>query len=241
MSGHSKWSKIKRGKEIKDRQKSSIFSKLSRIITLAVVEGGGITDPANNIKLRLAVEKAKQLNMPKDNIARAIDNGTGPDKESIKEVVYEAFAPGGVGLLIEASTDNLNRTLSEVRNILELNGGKLGNQGSVMYLFRKCGLVRFKRGEVTEEKVLSFAEKIGAFDIDKSEDLFSVYIPFELLHKVHGAIPPDLKTDSIEIEFKPQTPIPISGENMVKSIADLTVALEDLDDVHKVFINGVFT
>jgi YebC/PmpR family DNA-binding regulatory protein len=135
MSGHNKWSKIKRGKEAKDKVRGNTFSKLSRLITLAVLEGGGITDPNNNIKLRLAIDKAKHFNMPKENIARAVARASGPDKSQIREVIYEGFASAGVGLIIYATTDNPNRTLSEIRNILERHQGKLGTPGSVSYLF----------------------------------------------------------------------------------------------------------
>src|SRR5438132_496161 len=131
MSGHSKWSKIKRQKEVTDKVKGAAFAKLSRIITLAVIEGGGIPDPVNNVRLRLSIEKAKALNMPKENITRAIEKGAGPHKLELKEVVYEAFAPHGISVIIVATTDNSNRTFAEIRTILERNGGKMGTQGSV--------------------------------------------------------------------------------------------------------------
>ncbi len=240
MSGHSKWSKIKREKGFKDREKSNIFSKLSRIITSAVVEGGGVIDPNSNIKLRIAEEKAKKLNMPKDNIQRAIEKGIGPDKNLLKEVTYEAFGPGGIALIILASTDNLNRTLSELRNVLELHRGKLGNKGSVMYLFRECGLLILKSSETTEEMVLSFGDRIGAFDIDKTDDYFKVFIPYEALHNVKDHLN-TMHADSIEIDFKPQIKITIENKEVAKKITGLIEALENLDDIHQVYSNFNFT
>lgn len=246
MSGHSKWSKIKREKETKDKQKGNVFSKLSRLITLAVVEGGGISDPENNIKLRLAVEKAKRFNLPKYNIERAIEKGIGPDGLQLKELIFEAFAPGGISLIILATSDNVNRTLSEIRNVVESHGGKMGNKGSVMYLFKKCGLVTFKMGEaryntvpgVTEEEaVLSFADKIGAFDIDEDEKYFYVYLPYESLRKVKEYLG-GLRVDSVEVDYKPNSLVEISDEKLVKKILDFIEALDNLDDVQRVFANA---
>ncbi|OGK09802.1 hypothetical protein A2767_03455 [Candidatus Roizmanbacteria bacterium RIFCSPHIGHO2_01_FULL_35_10] len=179
MSGHNKWSKIKKGKEIKDKQKSSVFSKLTRIITLAVIEGGGITDPENNIKLRLAIEKAKNLNFPKDNIERAVEKGAGPNSQQLKEIIYEGFGPGGVALIILTATDNANRVLGEIRSALEIHGGKLGRQGSAVHFFKKND--------------------------------WASYEAYSLLE--------------------------ISDENTAKKLLDLIEALENLEDVHKVFTN----
>lgn len=136
MAGHSKWKQIKHKKAANDQQRAKIFSKISKLITIAVVEGGGMQDPAINVKLRLAIEKAKAANMPKDNIQRAIEKGSGPDRNNLKEVVYEGFGPQGVALVIHATTDNSNRTVGEVRSVIDKGGGKLGNQGAVSYLFQ---------------------------------------------------------------------------------------------------------
>jgi len=236
MSGHNKWSKIKRGKELKDKARGNIFSKLSRLITLAVIDGGGITDINNNMKLRLAVDKAKQLNMPKENIHRAIERASGPDKAQIKEVVYEAFGPGGVALIILATSDNLNRTLTEIRNVLERHQGKLGNQGSVAYLFQRCGLVIFEKNNVKEEGVLTFADKINAVDIEEDDQAFSVFIPFENLGKVNQALE-GLVMHSAEIDYKPNSLVTVSDKRLEERILGLIEALEDLDDVHRVFAN----
>src|SRR3989344_3649050 len=236
MSGHSKWSKIKREKETKDKQKGNIFSKLSRLITLAVVEGGSISAPENNIRLRLAVEKAKRLNLPKENIERAIEKGSGPHGLQLKELIFEAFAPGGISLIILATSDNVNRTLSEIRNVVESHGGKMGNKGSVMYLFKKCGLITFKVGETEEKVVLGFADKIGAFDIDEDEKYFYVYIPYESLSKVKEYLG-GLRADSVEVDYKPNSLVEISDEKLIKKILDFIEALDNLDDVQRVFAN----
>lgn len=179
MSGHSKWSKIKREKEVKDKQKANIFSKLSRLISLAVIAGGGITNPENNVKLRLAIEKAKSLNLPKDNIDRAIEKGLGPDSQKLKEVIFEAFAPGGVVLVIMVATDNMHRTLSEIRNVVESYSGKLGNQGSVMYLFKKNNLNDYEvlpwaAVEISEEEVKKKVRKL-VDALDNLEDVQKVF------------------------------------------------------------------
>lgn len=139
MSGHSKWANIKRKKGLNDAIRSKIFAKLSRIIALSVSDGGGIVDPDNNVKLRLAIDNAKQFNMPKENIKRAIEHGAGHGRDQLKEVVYEGFAPHGVGFIIMTITDNPNRTYSEIRTRLEKHGGKLGKPGSVSYLFINKG------------------------------------------------------------------------------------------------------
>lgn len=138
MAGHSKWKQIKHKKAANDQQRAKIFSKISKLITSAVIEGGGFSDPNINVKLRLAIDKAKNANMPKDNIARAIEKGSGPDRVHLKEVLYEGFGPHGVALVVHATTDNSNRTVVEVRSVIEKAGGKLGVQGSVSYLFQVC-------------------------------------------------------------------------------------------------------
>lgn len=136
MSGHSKWAKEKHGKVDRDRQKGNLFGKLSRDITMAVINGGGLADPDQNALLRVAVEKARQNNLPKENIERAISRASGPDKANIKDVTYEAFGPGGAALLILATTDNPNRTHSEIKITLDKTGGKLAGQGAVSYMFQ---------------------------------------------------------------------------------------------------------
>ncbi len=237
MSGHSKWANIKRQKQANDLVRGNVFSKLSRMITLAVLEGGGITDVEHNIKLRLAVEKAHQSNMPKENIKRAIEKGTGPDRSQLKEITYEAFGPASVGLIILATTDNQNRTLTEMRNILERHEGKMASQGSVSYLFRRCGVVVFDRKKVDEEKVFGFSEELQAFDIDEDETHFSVYISFENLGRIKNHLN-GLIYETAEIDYKPISLIPIADEQTSKKIITLVNMLEVDDEIQKVFTNA---
>jgi len=237
MSGHSKWANIKRKKEAEDKKKGKIFSKLSRMITLAVITNGGITDPQKNVKLRLAIEKAKQANMPKDNINRAIEKATKPDNSSLKEIIYEAFGPEGVALIIEGSSDNPNRTLSEVRNILSNFNAKLATPGAVSYLFKRCGLVIIKKDKISEEKILELAEKISSFDINQDDRDFYLYFPFENLGRVKEVFG-DIIPDVVEIDYKPQTLIKITDQQKAKTLIDLIEALENLDDVQKVYFNS---
>ncbi|MBI5127015.1 YebC/PmpR family DNA-binding transcriptional regulator [Candidatus Roizmanbacteria bacterium] len=236
MSGHSKWANIKRQKMANDKIKGNVFSKLSRLITMAVVEGGGIVDPENNVKLRLAIEKAHVSNMPKDNIKRAIDKGVGPDQNHIKEIIYEAFVPYGVSMIIHGATDNPNRTMSEIRNIIEKHQGKLGSKGSVAYLFTKCGLITFEKSQIDQDKLLTIGDQLGAFDIADDHEKFYVYFPYEQLGHIKNILK-DLKYDSAEIDFKPQTTIPLDDDEKIKKISELVNLLEDLDDVQKVFTN----
>ncbi|MBI5619340.1 YebC/PmpR family DNA-binding transcriptional regulator [Candidatus Gottesmanbacteria bacterium] len=139
MSGHSKWSKVKHQKALTDTAKGSAFTKASRAITVAVHEGGGITDPNGNFRLRLAIEGARAVNMPKETIQRAIDKGRGAGEGAIEQVIYEAYGPGGVGMLIEAATDNRNRTVSVIKNVFERFGGSLASPGAVSFLFTRSG------------------------------------------------------------------------------------------------------
>ena len=141
MSGHSKWSKVKHQKATTDVVKGMAFTKAARAITIAVHEGGGIGDPAHNFHLRLAIEKAREVNMPKDNIERAIEKGMGSGGAQIEQITYEGYGPGGVAILIEAATDNRQRTVSAVKNLLDRAGGSLGSPGAVFYLFKPCGII----------------------------------------------------------------------------------------------------
>jgi len=236
MSGHSKWANIKRKKEANDKIKGSIFSKLSRLITVAVLEGGGITNPDLNVKLRLAIEKAHSFNMPKENIKRAIEKGIGPDKSQIKEVIYEAFAFDGVCLMILAHTDNQNRTLNEVKNILEKNQCKLGNSGSVSYLFTKCGLIVLDKSSVDQNKLFEIADQLEAFDIVEDEQKYNIYIPYTKLGHIKEVLN-DIKYDSAEVDFKPKNPIVIENDAKLEKISLLIEQIEALNDVQKVFAN----
>lgn len=236
MAGHSKWANIKRRKEAQDKIRGNLFSKLSRIITLAVVEGGGVVDPEFNVRLRLAIEKAKNANMPKEKIEKAIERGVGPAKEQIKEVFYEAFALGNVSLIIWATTDNPNRTLTEIRTIIEKYGGKLASQGAVNYLFEKCGVVVVKKDNLNEDEALKLADRLSAFDIETENDIYIFYIPFEILGKTKE-IASEINFEEVDLFFKPKSETFLDEEQR-KKIESLITDLESLDDVHKVFSNA---
>ncbi len=235
MSGHNKWSKVKRAKEVKDKIKGNIFSKLSRIITLAVIEGGGIADPESNFKLRLAIDKAKKFNLPKENIQRAINNALGPNKELLKEVIYEGFGPGGVGLIIQATTDNPNRTLTEIRIVLDRYGGKLASQGAVSYMFKKCGVLVIKKENITEELLDKLIDQVEAFDLEEIGEIYYIYFPFENIGK-NKELLKNINFENQEIVFKPQTFINLN-DSQIQEVEKLKEALESLDDVQRVFDN----
>lgn len=236
MAGHSKWANIKRKKEAQDKIRGNVFSKISRIITLAVIEGGGIGDPQFNLRLRLAIDKAKSVNMPKDKIAKAIERGMGPAKDQLKEVFYEAFAPFNVSLIIWSTTDNPNRTLNEIRTTLEKHGGKLADQGAASYLFEKCGLAKLSKENLTEERVLQLVEELSALDIDSEGDEYIFYLPFEFLGKARE-LTKEINFEELELYFKPKVVVSLNDEQK-KGIIDLIDDLESLDDVHKVFSNA---
>lgn len=235
MSGHSKWANIKRKKGLNDKIKANVFAKMSHLITISVIEGGGITDPDNNVKLRLAIDKAKSANMPKENIKRAIEKGFGPNRLMLKEVLYEGFGPFGVFFLILATTDSPNRTSSEIRNMLEKNSGKLGTQGSVSYLFKKCAYVSFMKADVNEEQVFKIGEELQAFDIKDDESHFFIFFPFNNFGLLKAHLN-NIKYDLAEIDYLPTTSVELEPEKE-KKVIDLIEALESLDDVHRVYTN----
>jgi len=237
MSGHSKWANIKNKKAANDKVKASVFAKISRVITLAVVEGGGITNPDSNFRLRLAIDKAHMANMPKENIARAIEKGHGPDSSALKEVVYEAFGPHGVAFIIECATDNPTRTHNEVKGMLEKRGGKMGSQGSVGYLFQKCAVMVFNLSSASEEIIFEFGQALNAIDIDEGKGMITVYFPFEQFGKAKAALGPTLHPTIFEVEYRPLSRISVSNEAEAKHILELVEALEELEDVHAVFSN----
>jgi YebC/PmpR family DNA-binding regulatory protein len=237
MSGHSKWANIKNKKAANDKIKGATFAKVSRMITLAVVEGGGLTNPDANFKLRLAIDKAHAANMPKDNIQRAIDKGHGADASMLKEVVYEAFGPHGVAYMILCATDNPTRTHNEVKGIIEKRGGKMGNQGSVGYLFQKCAVMQFDLNDATEEQVFEFGEALHAYDIDEGEGTITVYFPFDQFGKAKAALGSALHPKRFDVEYRSLSPVNVANENEAKQVIELADALEALTDVHTVFSN----
>jgi YebC/PmpR family DNA-binding regulatory protein len=238
MSGHSKWSKVKHQKATTDAVKSSLFTKASRAITVAVSEGGGIGDPNKNFRLRLAIEKAHDVNMPKDRIERAIEHGTSPDAQSIENYVYEGYAPGGIALLIEAMTDNKQRTVSQVKNTLEKAGGTLASPGSVLYLFDQVGLivVPCTIGKNFDE-LLEIAIRAGADELISKMDVYELYT-----HSNHLREAKDMMTaqmipiESTRLIMRPKQSVAVSAGELDR-VEMLIAQLENLDDVHMVYSN----
>ncbi len=241
MSGHTKWHSIRRTKGVLDQKRGALFTKLAREITVAAREGGS-GDPAANFRLRLAVDKAKQGNMPADNIQRAIDRGLGKGNEaSIDEIYYEGYAPGGVALIVHAATDNRNRTASEVRSTFTKGGGNLGESGSVAWMFENKGLItlEFPPGQQFDpDEVMLQAIDAGADDVEVDGNEIEVYTAFEELNNVRAALQDSgLPITNVERLMKPKTPFSPSEEATAMQAMRLMERLEDLDDVQKVYSN----
>jgi YebC/PmpR family DNA-binding regulatory protein len=236
MAGHSKWAGIKHKKAIVDSRRGKLFTKLARAITVAAKEGGG--DVEGNASLALAVQKARDASMPKDNIERAIAKGTGEggDAETLEAVMYEGYGAGGVALLVEATTDNRNRTGSEVRHTFSKFGGNLGEPGSVAYLFDKRGVVVVD-GERWSEDDLMVAIDAGAEDITQDDDVFEIICEPADLTAVRTALTDaGIEISSAEIAQLPKTRVPLDEETAAK-VLRLVDAFEDLDDVDTVHAN----
>jgi YebC/PmpR family DNA-binding regulatory protein len=236
MAGHSKWAGIKHKKAIVDSRRGKLFTKLARHITVAAKSGGG--DVAGNPALALAVQKAKDASMPKDNIQRAIDKGTGAgaDAETFEDVLYEGYGPGGVALLIEALTDNRNRTGSDVRHLLSKHGGNLGEPGSVAYLFDKKGVVVVSADRYTEDDLI-VAVDAGAEDIEIDDDVFEVLTEPADLQAVRAALEEaGVEFETAEVLWRPKTRVEVD-EDTAGRLLRLIDALDDNDDVDEVHAN----
>ena len=236
MSGHSKWHSIKHKKAVVDARRGQQFTKLARAITVAAREGGG--DPDGNPSLALAVQKARDASMPKDNIERAIAKGTGAsaDAEQIETVLYEGYGPGGVALLIEALTDNRNRTGAEIRHAFTKHGGSLGEPGSVSYLFDKRGVIVVDAGRYDEDDLIA-AIDAGAEDIALDEDVFEVITDPGDLPQVRAALEAaGVEMDSSDVTQRPKSRVPVEEADAAK-LLKLIDALEELDDVSSVDAN----
>ncbi len=236
MSGHSKWSTIKRKKGAADAKRGKIFTKLIREISTAARIGGG--DPEANPRLRLVVEKAKAANMPKDNIARAIQKGVGGGEgESYDEIVYEGYGPGGTAILIETLTDNKNRTVSDVRHALTKAGGKLGSTGCVAYLFEKKGRVAFESGGLDVDALMEAALEVGADDvveIGETVDVSTSVGDFDAVK--HGLEAAGFTPSTAEITMEPSTTVELTGKD-AEQMLRLADSLEDLDDIQNFYAN----
>jgi YebC/PmpR family DNA-binding regulatory protein len=236
MSGHSKWSTIKRKKGAADAKRGKIFTKLIRELSTATRIGGA--DPDSNPRLRLVVDKAKAANMPKDNIERAIQKGAGNlEGEHYDEGIYEGYGPGGVAILLETLTDNKNRTVGEVRHALTKNGGSLGSSGCVSYLFEKKGLVSFRPGAVDSDSLMEAALEAGAEDVLESDESVDVITTPGDLEVVRDALTTSgFEPANAEISMEPSTTVDLEGKE-AETMLRLMDALEDLDDVQNVYAN----
>ncbi|MBW2541710.1 MAG: YebC/PmpR family DNA-binding transcriptional regulator [Deltaproteobacteria bacterium] len=236
MSGHSKWSTIKRKKGAADAKRGKIFTKLIREIATAARMGGG--DPDSNPRLRLACDKARSANMPKDNIGRAIAKGTGAGEgDAYEEVVYEGYGPGGVAVFIETLTDNKNRTVGDVRHILTKHGGNLGASGCVSYLFEKRGVLSFDRAGIDADRLLEVALEAGADDVIEEDGQIDVVVSpagFERLKR--ELLAAGFEPEQAGIAMEPTTTVAVEGKE-AESMLSLADALDDLDDVQQVYAN----
>ncbi len=241
MSGHSKWHSIRRSKGVLDQKRGALFTKVAREITVAAREGNS-GDPDMNFRLRLAVDKAKQANMPSDNIQRAIDRGLGKGGEAqLEEVTYEGYAPGGIAIIVQAATDNRNRTAAEVRSTFTKGGGNLGESGSVAWMFANKGLitVEFPQGKKFDpDEVMLQAIDAGADDVEVDGNEVEVYTAFEDLNAVRTALQQaGLPITNVERLMKPTMPFTPDNETTAMAALRLLEKLEDLDDVQKVYTN----
>jgi YebC/PmpR family DNA-binding regulatory protein len=238
VSGHSKWSSIKHKKGVADARRGKLFSKLSRAIIVAARDGGG--DPAANLALQNAIEKARSYSMPKDNIERAIARGTGADTDeaAFEQVVYEGYGPNGVAILVEALTDNRNRTAADVRAAFAKHDGNLGGSGAVAWLFERRGVILVDADRFDEDDVTLAAAEGGADDVELDGSSFSVTSSAESLSAVRQALEDaGIEVDSAELTMVPKTTVELDDESAAKKTLRLIDALEESDDVQEVYSN----
>lgn len=240
MSGHSKWSTIKHKKGAADAKRGKIFSRISKDITLAAKNGGG--DAEMNPKLRTMILKAKAENMPSDNVERAIKKGTGELPGVIyEEFVYEGYAPHGVAVIVEVTTDNKNRAASDIRSTFTKRGGNLAGANAVAFMFNRCGQFLIAKEQTDEETLMDVALEAGAEDIKSEEEGFEVLAPITAYDSVSQALSEaGIEVQSSELAYLPETLVPISDAEQAKSIMSLIEALDDLDDVQNVFHSADF-
>ena len=236
MSGHSRWSQIKRKKGKADVQRGKLFSKILREITVAAKNGGG--DPKGNMRLKAAIESAKEVNMPQDNIKRAIQKGTGElPGESYEEITYEGYAPGGVAVLIQVLTDNRNRTAPEIRHTFEKAGGNMGSSGAVAWMFERKGVILVDADKIGEDDLMAKALDAGATDMRRTEKVFEITTAPAEMDAVRDALAkagvPILEA---QVTYVPQSTVRVETPTAA-SVMRLIEALEELDDVQHVYAN----
>jgi len=235
MAGHSKFKNIMHRKGAQDKKRSAMFSKLSREITVAAKMGA--PDPDMNPRLRLAINNAKAQSMPKDNIQRAIDKATANEGDDYEEIRYEGYGPGGVALIVEALTDNRNRTATNVRTAFSKNGGNLGASGAVSHGFERKGMIEYPASVGDEEKVLEAAIESGADDVESGDDGHTIWTEMESLHEVAGALEKVLgEAENVKLAWKPNLTVDVD-ESSAQTLFNLIDALDDDDDVQTVWGN----
>jgi YebC/PmpR family DNA-binding regulatory protein len=239
MSGHSKWSTIKRKKAALDAKKGKIFTKLIKEITIAAREGGG--DPDGNPRLRLAIDNAKAQNMPADNIERAIKKATGElEGVSYHELTYEGYGPSGVAIMVEVATDNKNRTVAEIRHIFSKHGGSLGETGSVAWMFDRKGIITIPKQGKTEDELLAIVLDAGADDLQTEEDFFEIITSVENFEPTRKSlIKNNLQIENASLQWVAKNQINVSGEDAEK-VMKLIEGIEDCDDVQNVYSSADF-
>jgi YebC/PmpR family DNA-binding regulatory protein len=236
MSGHSKWHSIKHKKAAADSKRGKVFTKLIKEMSVAARIGGG--DPDANPRLRTAVQAAKAVNMPLDNIKRAIMKGTGElPGQSYEQIMYEGYGPGGAAVLIEALTDNKNRTVAEIRHLFAKSGGNLAESGAVQWMFERKGLLNISRDKAEEDRMLEVVLEAGADDMKTEEDTYEVYTAFETFESVRNALAAaGIEPDSADLTMVPQNGVHLEGKK-AEQMLKLMEALEDHDDVQNVYAN----
>lgn len=235
MSGHSKWSKVKHQKATTDAVKSQSFTKASRGLTVAVREGGGITDPEKNFHLRLAIEFARSVNMPKDTIERAIEKGAGVGAAAYETLVYEGYGPGGVAYIVVAATDNHQRTGSEIKHQFDRAGGSLAAPGAVTYQFRKNGVILVSKTGRSFDDMVEMVIRLGGDDVIEKEDVYEIYTAATELSRVKLQLEGEgVVIEHTELIMRASTPVAPGEEIKAKNDA-LVAVLESLDDVQKVY------
>lgn len=237
MSGHSKWATIKRHKAAQDAKRGKAFSIISKEITIAAKSGGG--DPEFNPRLRTILDKARAANMPNDNIERAVKKGTGElPGMTIEELTYEGYAPGGVGLVVEVTTDNKNRSASEVRSIFTKYGGNLAGSGALAFNFHRRGQILVAKAVVSEDTIMEIALDAGADDILTEEDHYEIYCPVTEFDKLVRVLNErGIKTEAAELAYIPSSTIPVTDADIARRVLKLVDQLEALEDVKNVFAN----
>ena len=239
MSGHSKWSTIKRKKGAADAKRGKMFTKLIKEITISAREGGG--DPGANPRLRLAIDNAKAANMPADNIDRAIKKATGElEGVTYHELMYEGYGPGGVAMLIEVATDNKNRSAAEVRHLFSKYNGSMGENGSVAWMFDRKGIITLPIQNKTEDEIMDIVLEAGAEDLQTEEDYFEVQTDLESFEPVRKAlVAADMQIENASLQWLAKNTVNVSGEDAEK-VMKIIEAMEDSEDVQNVYSNADF-